>query len=93
MQGSFFLKNNVQPQNSSSKWRLKILQKFNENLSWWQVIKGVMASMLGVQSDKNRQQDFSQSSFIPFAVVGVGCVLLLILILLLIVNWLLAGLG
>ncbi len=32
----------------------------------WQVMKSVAASAFGVQSQKNYQQDFQQSSFLPF---------------------------
>jgi hypothetical protein len=44
------------------------------------------ASVLGVQSDANYKSDFEQSSFVPYAIVGVIFVLGLIGILLLIVN-------
>jgi hypothetical protein len=39
--------------------------------SLWQVFKSVCASMLGVQSESNRQADFEQTSFMPYLVVGV----------------------
>ncbi|WP_158161972.1 DUF2970 domain-containing protein [Grimontia hollisae] len=34
------------------------------------VVKSVFAAMFGVQSDKNRQRDFQQSSMVPYIVVG-----------------------
>ncbi|GAC17517.1 DUF2970 domain-containing protein [Paraglaciecola arctica] len=52
----------------------------------WNVFKSVAASVLGVQSDANYKSDFQQSSFVPFAIVGVVFVLGLIGILILIVN-------
>lgn len=52
----------------------------------WNVFKSVAASVLGVQSDANYKKDFEQSSFVPFAIVGVIFVLGLIGILILIVN-------
>jgi hypothetical protein len=52
----------------------------------WHVIKSVAASVLGVQSDANYKSDFEQTSFIPYAIVGVIFVLGLIGILILIVN-------
>ncbi|AGH43529.1 DUF2970 domain-containing protein [Paraglaciecola psychrophila] len=52
----------------------------------WHVIKSVAASVLGVQSDANYKSDFEQTSFVPYAIVGVIFVLGLIGILILIVN-------
>jgi hypothetical protein len=45
----------------------------------WQVVKSVCASMIGVQSESNRQADFEQTSFIPYLVVGVVFVAVLVL--------------
>ncbi|HCF78162.1 MAG TPA: hypothetical protein DER52_00580, partial [Glaciecola sp.] len=36
-----------------------------------QVIRAVGASMLGVQSNKNYQDDFATQSVVPYLVVGV----------------------
>jgi hypothetical protein len=52
----------------------------------WQVVKSVAASVFGVQSDANYKNDFEQSSFVPFAIVGVIFVLGLIGVLVLTVN-------
>jgi len=52
----------------------------------WQVFKSVAASVLGVQSDANYKKDFEQTSFVPFAIVGVIFVLGLIALLVLVVN-------
>ncbi|MBE0507835.1 MAG: DUF2970 domain-containing protein [Marinospirillum sp.] len=35
-----------------------------------QVIKSVLAAFFGVQSEKNRQRDFQQSSPLPYILVG-----------------------
>ena len=43
--------------------------------SFIQVLLSVAASMIGVQSDKNRQFDFEQTSFLPYLIVGVLFVL------------------
>ena len=51
----------------------------------WHVVKSVAASVLGVQSDANYKSDFEQSSFVPYAIVGVIFVLGLIGILVLVV--------
>tara|TARA_R110002167_G_scaffold220460_5_gene425082 strand:- start:19388 stop:19573 length:186 start_codon:yes stop_codon:yes gene_type:complete len=57
-----------------------------EKANLWSVFKSVAASVFGVQSDANYKSDFGQSSFVPFAIVGVVFVLALIGILVLIVN-------
>jgi len=55
--------------------------------SFWQVVKSVAASAFGVQSEKNRVQDFEQStSILPYAVVGIIFVVLFIIGIMLIVN-------
>lgn len=43
------------------------------------VVKSVFAAMFGVQSDKNRQRDFQQSSMVPYIVVGFVFVALFVL--------------
>ena len=56
--------------------------------SLWQVVVSVLASAFGVQSHANYQRDFSQTSGVPFIVVGIVLVVLLVLGLVLLVNWL-----
>ena len=51
-----------------------------------QVIASVLASFFGVQSDRNYQRDFEQTSIIPYIIVGVVMVFVLIGVLLIIVN-------
>ncbi|MEH8016846.1 DUF2970 domain-containing protein [Rheinheimera muenzenbergensis] len=46
--------------------------------------------MVGVQSEKQRQQDFSASSPVPFIIAGIIFTLFFVLTLLLIVFWVLA---
>lgn len=60
--------------------------KIKNKTNWWQVFKGVAASMLGVQSNANYKSDFEQGSVVPFVVVGVIFVLGLIGLLLFIVS-------
>nr|WP_136251420.1 DUF2970 domain-containing protein [Ningiella ruwaisensis] len=53
----------------------------------WQVIKSVLASFFGVQTHKNYEHDFTQSSSIlPFIVVGVFMLVLLIASIMLVVK-------
>ncbi|GAB3013255.1 DUF2970 domain-containing protein [Bowmanella dokdonensis] len=54
--------------------------------SWFQIFKSVAASAFGVQSDKNRQQDFAHHSALPFLLVGVLFVVLFVVSLILLVN-------
>lgn len=44
-----------------------------------QVMLSVMAAAIGVQSDKNRERDFSQSSPMPFIIGGLIFTLVFIL--------------
>ncbi|WP_394212504.1 DUF2970 domain-containing protein [Enterovibrio calviensis] len=50
-----------------------------EKVTIWEVVKSVFAAMLGVQSDKNRQRDFKQSSMLPYILVGVVFVVLFVM--------------
>jgi uncharacterized membrane protein YidH (DUF202 family) len=51
------------------------------------IILSVAASAFGVQSAKNRERDFQQTSVIPYIVVGVVFVLLFIVLLVSIVRY------
>ncbi|GAB2920403.1 DUF2970 domain-containing protein [Rheinheimera gaetbuli] len=55
-----------------------------------QIIKAVAGAMIGVQSEQQRQRDFSASSPLPFIIAGVIFTLFFVLTLLLIVFWVLA---
>jgi hypothetical protein len=44
----------------------------DERMGFWQVMGSVLAALLGVQSEKNRQRDFTHGS--PFAFIAVGAV-------------------
>lgn len=55
-----------------------------------QVIKAVLGAMVGVQSERQRQQDFTASSPLPYIVVGIIFALLFVATLLLVVSWVLA---
>ncbi|MDO6706222.1 DUF2970 domain-containing protein [Photobacterium sp. 1_MG-2023] len=45
------------------------------------VFRSVAAAMFGVQSDRNRQQDFSQPSALPFILAGVVFIVVFVMIL------------
>ena len=55
-----------------------------------QVVKAVLGAMVGVQSERQRQQDFAASSPLPYIVVGIIFALLFVATLLLVVSWVLA---
>lgn len=55
-----------------------------------QVIKAVVGAMIGVQSERQRQQDFGSNSPLPYIVVGIVFTLLFVLSLILLVNLVLA---
>ncbi|MBE1275950.1 DUF2970 domain-containing protein [Enterovibrio baiacu] len=57
-----------------------------EDVGFIDIVKSVFAAMFGVQSDKNRQRDFKQSSMVPYIVVGVVFVVLFVLGLMAIVS-------
>jgi len=52
-----------------------------------QTITGVVAAFIGVQSNKNRQRDFSEGKFSHFIIVGVVAVMLFIVALAMVVSW------
>lgn len=49
--------------------------------SWLQVAGSVIAGALGVQSRKNRERDFAQSSFVPYIIGGIVFTVLFVLVL------------
>lgn len=59
-------------------------------MTLWQVIKAVLAALIGVQSDKNRVKDFQSTSPLPFIVIGIITVLFFIFALIMLVNYLVA---
>ncbi|MDR6981688.1 cobalamin biosynthesis Mg chelatase CobN [Rheinheimera pacifica] len=62
----------------------------NQKPSLLQVIKAVLGALVGVQSEQQRQQDFSATSPLPYIVVGVIVTLLFVVTLLLVVSWVLS---
>ena len=54
--------------------------------STWQVVKAVLGAFIGVQSEKQRQQDFQTNSILPYIIVGIITALLFVAALLLTVT-------
>lgn len=52
-----------------------------------ETIKSVAAAFLGVQSNKNRERDFSQGKFSHFVIVGLIAVILFVLALITVVSF------
>lgn len=50
------------------------------------VVISVLAALFGVQSDNNRQRDFSQGHFWAYVVVGVVAIIIFVLALLALVR-------
>jgi hypothetical protein len=53
---------------------------------WLKLIKSVSASMMGVQSQKNYEDDFSEQSVLPFVITGVIIVVIFVVSLVVFVN-------
>jgi len=70
-------------------------QQSNERggTGFWNVVQSVAAAMIGVQSRKNRERDFSQGKPIHFIIGGLAGTLIFLIIVWLIVQYLLATSG
>jgi hypothetical protein len=64
--------------------------KTRSGTGFWRVVQSVAAAMIGVQSSKNKERDFTHGKPIHFIVGGVLGTLTLLLVLWLIVQFLLA---
>ena len=61
----------------------------NAGRRWLGVLKSIVGAFLGVQSSQVLEQDFQQSSPLPFVIVGIFMALVLIISLALTVSWVL----
>lgn len=52
----------------------------------WQIFQSTLAAFFGVQSDKNRTQDFQTNSPLPYIVMGIGLAIVLVVSLILLVG-------
>ena len=57
-----------------------------------QIMKSTLAAAFGVQSDKNRQQDFSASNAVPYIIAGALFTVVFVAVLMAIVYLVLNGL-
>ena len=65
---------------------MKTVKSDNAPLSWKQMIGSTLAATFGVQSESNRERDFTRGEFGKFVVVAVGFTLVLLVVLLGIVQ-------
>ncbi len=59
----------------------------------WQVVQSVGASLIGVQSNRNRERDFQHGSPGQYIIVGLAAVILFILAIVGVVNLVLSSVG
>ncbi|MBX2857835.1 MAG: DUF2970 domain-containing protein [Cellvibrionaceae bacterium] len=57
------------------------MNKKHNKPSFIGIMKSTLAAAFGVQSDKNRQEDFSNSSVVPYIVAGLIFTMLFVFIL------------
>ena len=63
------------------------------SVSLWQVVKSVAAAFIGIQSDANRQRDFSHGKPWQFIVIGLALTLGFVLMVGLVVKLVLSAAG
>lgn len=51
----------------------------SSNPSLWQVTQSVLAAMIGVQSDKNRERDFKRGKASQYVIIGIAFTVLFVL--------------
>ena len=61
-----------------------------EKLTLWQIVSSVLAAAIGVQSNKNRQRDFSKAKPSTYIVAGILFTLTFILTLVVVVRFVLS---
>ncbi len=64
-----------------------------DKLSFWQVVLSTLASFFGVQSQKNRERDFSKGNPLAFIVAGLILTVLFIATVLIVVRLVLHAAG
>jgi len=65
----------------------------SEDVSLFRVVLSVMAAMIGVQSSKNRERDFSKGRPAAYIIVGIIMTILFILILWAVVSLVMSAAG
>lgn len=65
--------------------------RISEPVSWWETLKSVFMSFIGVQKHKNRQRDFSQGNPIRFVIMGFVLTIIFVVSLIVVVNLILSS--
>jgi uncharacterized membrane protein YidH (DUF202 family) len=60
--------------------------KAGKKLSWWHMLVSVCSALIGVQSDKNLNSDFTSGRLWPFILLGLMVVIVFIMVLVLVVK-------
>jgi predicted membrane channel-forming protein YqfA (hemolysin III family) len=53
----------------------------------WQMILSVIAAMFGVQSEQNRERDFTKGSLWPYILLGIITLIVFIVAVILLTRW------
>ncbi|MGY8869016.1 MAG: DUF2970 domain-containing protein [Pseudomonadales bacterium] len=59
----------------------------------WQMILSVIAAMFGVQSERNRERDFTKGSLWPYILLGIITLIVFIVAVILLTRWALSIAG
>ncbi|WP_318469553.1 DUF2970 domain-containing protein [Photobacterium leiognathi] len=58
-----------------------------EKQTLFSVIRSVLAALFGVQSDKNRYQDFKQPTAWPFIIIGIVMIVMMVGAIIAVAQW------
>ncbi|MEN8261706.1 MAG: DUF2970 domain-containing protein [Pseudomonadota bacterium] len=58
----------------------------NDKISFFEIVRSVVASMIGIQSEKNRERDFKKGSASVYLAAGIIGTIIFVLILYAIVS-------
>ncbi|SIS43411.1 DUF2970 domain-containing protein [Neptunomonas antarctica] len=61
--------------------------------SLWQMLLSVLAAMIGVQSEKNHERDFSKGRLWPFVFLGLITLIVFIIAVIFLTRWALSIAG
>ncbi|WP_036550790.1 DUF2970 domain-containing protein [Neptunomonas japonica] len=59
----------------------------------WQMILSVISAMFGVQSEQNRERDFTNGSLWPYVLIGIITLIIFIVAVMLLTRWALSLAG
>ena len=62
-------------------------------LTFWQMLSGTLAAAVGVQSQANRERDFSRGKASHFILMGIGFTAVFVVVMVMIVQLVLGQLG